>query len=232
MSTPDPRAELRAGEEIERLGDLTRYALHQLDLCVQAFDHIVMDTDEDRARHARVVATFRAAHRVGLDRLSGVQQTPEPGEPTRLETIAEGVASLATVAGNEIDRFRSDNAALRENLACERDGWKDMTSALISQEAEAKREAERLRAELVTAHRQVDRSIRRVRELEGDLSPARAAITAMAAELAELQRRLDLVRDYAAFNRKYGGDETVRGDVAWMLARIASGECQQIGADR
>ncbi len=61
---------------------------------------------------------------------------------------------------------------------------------------------------------------------------ARAAITAMAAELAELQRRLDLVRDYAAFNRKYGGDETVRGDVAWMLARIASGECQQIGADR
>lgn len=60
--------------------DVARYALDQLGRCIDAVDHIVMDTEEDRARHAQVVEKFRKAKTVGERRLSARRAQDQDGE--------------------------------------------------------------------------------------------------------------------------------------------------------
>ena len=47
-------------------------------------------------------------------------------------------------------------------------------------------------------------------------------------EVMELRRRLELVREYAESNRRHASMEALRGDIAWTLSRIASGECKSL----
>lgn len=68
-------------------------------------------------------------------------------EPAALRMLDHAVE----VAGEEIERLRADNRALRENLSVESDGWKDITSALSAQETDAKHEAMRLQGALLVA---------------------------------------------------------------------------------
>jgi hypothetical protein len=106
---PPPCPDARAHDVTAQT--VARWALDQLGRCVEIFAYIVMDTEEDRARHAQVVSLFRRAKEAGEKRLTGTGT----GTGTETETVPKRVyldlASWCMERAAELSRDGRPNAA-------------------------------------------------------------------------------------------------------------------------
>ncbi len=79
-----------------------------------------------------------------------------------------------------------------------------------------------------SANEDLERVASELDELKRTNAANRDSSNALLTEVIELRRRLELVREYAEFNRRHASMEALRGDIAWTLSFIASGECKSL----